>query len=230
MIGIICAMPIEIEELKKHMVDIKKETISNIEYLICKINSINCVIAIGGIGKVNSAICAQTMILKFSPEIIVSTGIAGGLHSKMNIGDIAIAESTVQHDIDTTAIGDPVGLISTLNIIQIPCTQKLINKILKMSSNFKNTQFFVGTIASGDQFIASKNKLLKIKNEFQAIACDMESGSIAQVCYINKTDFCCIRVISDNINSESSPLDYEKFKKTVAKKMCQIFIEIIACF
>lgn len=228
MIGIICAMPIEIEELKKNMTDLKKETISNTEYLTGKLNSINCVIAVGGIGKVNSAVCTQTMILKFSPRIIINTGVAGGLHLEMNIGDIIIADSTVQHDIDTTAIGDPIGLISTLNIIKIPCTKELITKILNVKQTIKSTQFFVGTIASGDQFIANKGKLLNIKKNFEAIACDMESGSIAQVCYLNKTNFCCIKVISDNVNYENSQLDYDKFKEIVAKKVCEIILEIIS--
>lgn len=225
MIGIICAMDIELEKIKEKMVKMREESISTITYLIGKIEDKDCVAAVSGIGKVNSAVCAQTMILKYKPKFIINTGVAGGLLKEMNIGDIAISCSAVQHDVDTSILGDPKGFISTINMIRLPCSKRLINVLLE---NNKQDKIFSGIIASGDQFIASKEKLMYIKNEFDAVACDMESASIAQVCYLNSVEFLSIRSISDNIYKHNSNLDYEKFKLQSANTASRIVCSLIS--
>lgn len=90
------------------------------------------------------------------------------------------------------------------------------------------TSIHYGTIASSDKFIADKNKLQTIKENFKAIACDRETASIAQVCYLNSTKFLAVRVISDNINNENSHLDYEKFKETAANKGFEIIKALLS--
>ena len=223
MIGIIGAMQIEIEEIMKSMTDIKTEKISNIIYLTGKINAIDCVAAISGVGKVNAAICAQTMILKYNVTAIINTGVAGGLLKELKVGDIAVATSVVQHDMDTSAVGDIKGLISGINLVNIPSDNNIINKIKKLT--IKNNIFY-GVIASGDQFINDKTKLNSIKSEFNAIACDMESASIGQVCYINNVKFISVRSISDNANNESH-VDYEKFKFIAAKNSSDLILGLL---
>ena len=165
------------------------------------------------------------MILKYKPKFIINTGVAGGLLEEMNIGDIAISCSAVQYDVDTSILGDPKGFISTINMIRLPCSKRLINVLLE---NNKQDKIFSGIIASGDQFIASKEKLMYIKNEFDAVACDMESASIAQVCYLNSVEFLSIRSISDNIYKHNSNLDYEKFKLQSANTASRIVCSLIS--
>lgn len=221
MIGIICAMEIELQKIKSSMKNIQTEEISSIKFHSGKFIRKDCVVAISGVGKVNAAACAQAMILKYNPDFIINVGVAGGLLENMQVYDIAISKNAVQSDVDTSVLGDPKGFISTIEIINLPCSQNLANLILNKKCK-DSTTIHYGTIASSDKFIADKKELQKIRENFDAIACDMETGSIAQVCYLNSTEFLAVRVISDNINNENSHLDYEKFKKIAADKGFEI--------
>jgi len=128
-IGIIGAMDIEVAELISSMENIKKETISSTIYYEGTLQGRNVVVAKCGVGKVHAAVCAQTMILKYKPDCIINTGVAGSLNSDLDIADLVISESVVQHDYDTSGFGDPVGLISGINLINIPCSKTLVEKI-----------------------------------------------------------------------------------------------------
>lgn len=226
MIGIICAMEIELQKIRNSMQNVKTEKISSINFNMGKFMRKDCVAAVSGVGKVNAAVCAQTMSLKYNPEFILNVGIAGGLLNEMQVYDIAVSTSAVQCDVDTSAVGDPKGFISTIEIVNLPCSQNLANLILN-SDKIENMKIYQGTIASSDKFIVDKNELQKIKSDFNAIACDMETASIAQVCYMNSTEFLSVRVISDNINKQNSHLDYQKFKKSAAEKGFEIIKNLI---
>lgn len=228
MIGIIGAMQIEIGSLVKLLTNAKCESFSHINFFSGKINDIDCVIALCGPGKVNAAICAQLMITKYNPKAIINTGVAGALEKNIKIGDIVLADSVVQHDMDTSAVGDARGFISGINLVEIPCT-KSINEKIKSAAAQLNENIHSGIIATGDQFISDKEKLSDIKNTFKAIACEMEAGSIGHVCLVNNVKFAALKVISDNADDNSS-IDYEKFKIVVAKKTTQLIETAIANF
>mgnify|MGYP002518578278 CR=1 FL=1 len=115
MVGIIGAMHIEVETIKSLMENKTVETVSGVDYIRGTLHGKEIVIAVCGIGKVAAAMCTQTMILRYSPECIINTGVGGSLSTKLAIGDIAVAESLVQHDMDTSPLGDPKGLISGIN-------------------------------------------------------------------------------------------------------------------
>lgn len=226
MIGIICAMEIELQKIRSSMQNVKTEKISSINFNLGKFCGKDCVVAVSGVGKVNAAACAQTMILKYNPEFIINVGVAGGLLEEMQVFDIAISKNAVQSDVDTSTLGDPKGFISTIEMIELPCSEKLANLILNKKQDEESGIYF-GTIASSDKFIVDKIELQKIKKDFRAIACDMETGSIAQICYLNNTEFLSIRIISDNINNENSHLDYEKFKELAANKGSEIIKNLL---
>ena len=120
MIGIICAMNKEACGIIERMTEVTTEEISRVTFNKGKINGKDCVVAVCGIGKVFAALCAQTMILRYSPSLIINTGVAGGLDKTLKVCDIAVATSLVQHDMDTSPLGDPKGLISGINIVNIP--------------------------------------------------------------------------------------------------------------
>ena len=117
MIGIIGAMEIEVESLKSKLTDVTAETVGGVDYFVGKMYGKDVVVAKCGVGKVFAAICAQTMILKYSPSLIINTGVAGSLSENLGVLDVAVASGVIQHDMDTSAIGDPVGLISGINMI-----------------------------------------------------------------------------------------------------------------
>ena len=116
-IGVIAAMQIEIDALKERLGNSETITISGIDYVCGSLHGKKVIAAKCGIGKVFAAVCAQTMITRFSPDCIINTGVAGALNPALHITDIVIGEKTVQHDMDTSAIGDPVGLVSGINVI-----------------------------------------------------------------------------------------------------------------
>ena len=129
MIGIIGAMQVEVEDLFEKMQDCKTETISGTTFYCGQLSGVPCVVAQSGIGKVAAAVCAQTMILRYAPDVILCEGVAGGIGPNVHIGDLVIATALVQHDMDTSALGDPVGYISGLGMVQIPVPQALANAI-----------------------------------------------------------------------------------------------------
>lgn len=220
-IGIIGAMDIEVAELIESMDNIKKETISSTVYYEGTLQGKNVVVAKCGVGKVHAAVCAQTMILKYKPDAIINTGVAGSLNSELDIADLVISNNVVQHDMDTSGLGDPIGLISGVNLINIPCPKNLVEKIEKAAKTIENTNVIVGTIASGDQFICNQDKKDYIVNNFNALCAEMEGAAIGHVCYLNNVDFCIVRAISDKADG-SAHMDFPEFTKIAAKKSTQL--------
>lgn len=215
-VGIIAAMKIELDGLKKCMTDTVTENISGINFVQGNLYGKRIVAAVCGIGKVFASLCAQTMILRYNPNVIINTGVAGTLTSELSIGDIAVSEDVVQHDMDTTALGDEAGLISGLDIVHIPSDKAATDLMQKCVSRL-GTKCVRGTIASGDVFLNDSERKNKIADTFKAIACEMEGAGIGQVCYVNKVPFTVLRAISDG-GDDNSHMDYPTFAKLAAEK------------
>ena len=227
MTGIIGAMRIEVETIKSLMENKTVETVSGVEYVKGTLRGKDVVIAVCGIGKVAAAMCTQTMILKYSPDCIINTGVGGSLSTKLSIGDIAVAESLVQHDMDTSPLGDPVGLISGINVVNMPADEKVVDALVRCVEKLDSVKALKGVIASGDQFIASEEKKKYIVANFGAIVCEMEGASIAQVCYTNGVPFGVVRAVSDCADG-SSHMDYGEFLPIAAAnaaKLIEYFVE-----
>ena len=226
MIGIIGAMKPEIDGIKAIIENKEIRVISGIEFVSGTIGKTEVVAAQSGIGKVFAAICAQTMILEYKPDAIINVGVGGTLSENLSIGDIAVANAVVQHDMDTSPLGDPVGLLSGINIVEIPCSNELSDRIAKSAATV-GIKTEKGIIASGDQFIGSPEQKDKIRSNFDAVACEMEGGSIGHVCYVNGVDFCVIRAISDSANGDAS-MDYPEFMKMAAENSIKVMKKFLA--
>lgn len=216
-IGIIGAMDIEVEELINSMDDIKKEDISRIDFYEGKLQDKDVVVAKCGVGKVHAAVCTQTMILKYAPDAIINIGVAGSLSNELDFADIVISDGVVQHDFDVSPFGKPVGLITGIELIKIPCSEELVKRLLSAAEILEDTNIAVGTVASGDQFICSKEKKDYIVNNFNALCTEMEGASIGQVCYINDVDFCILRAMSDRADGTAN-MDFDIFVKNAVEK------------
>ena len=160
------------------------------------------------------------MILKYSPCLVINTGVGGSLSEKLSIGDIAVATDVVQHDMDTSPLGDPVGLVSGINIVHFPSDTHAAS-LISAAADSLGVNSLIGTIASGDHFIASREKKNYIKDNFGASACEMEGAAIGHVCYVNVTPFAVIRAISDTAD-DSSHMDYGEFLKLAAKRSFKV--------
>ncbi len=222
--GIIAAMESEAEKIKAAMTSREEREISGITYTSGLIGETNVVCAVCGIGKVFAAICTQTMILTYHPDYIVNTGVGGTLTHDLSVGDAALAETVVQHDMDTSPLGDPVGLISGLNIIYIPASKSLTDKIEEAAHDL-GVKTKRGNIVSGDQFIADKAKKDYLVENFGGIACEMEGGAVGQVCAVNNVPFAVVRAISDSADG-SAHEDYPTFVRKSAEKSAKIIISL----
>ena len=223
LIGIIGAMDIEVDALIASMENTEEKIISSVRFVKGEIFGRNVVIAKCGIGKVFAAICAQTMILEYNPTVIINTGVAGSLTPNLNIGDIVIANSVCQHDFDTSPLGDPKGLIPEVNLVKIPADEKIV-AYLEKAVGTQNISYEVGTVASGDVFVADSEVKDGIVNGFGAYAAEMEGGSIGHVCYINQVPFAILRSISD---SEGGAMDYQTFAEQAAEQSIEVVKEFI---
>ena len=206
LIGVIGAMKPEIDALKAKLCDTTVTAVSGVEFVRGTLDGVEVIAAVCGIGKVFAALCAQALILTFHPDLVVNIGVAGSTSPELNIGDIAVADSVVQHDMDTSPLGDPLGLISGINIINFPCAAPYVT-LFENACDSLGLHRQTGVIASGDCFVHSSAKKAFLQENFNAIACEMEGGAIGHVCYVNGTPFCVIRAMSDN-GDESSDRDY----------------------
>ncbi|MBU5593463.1 5'-methylthioadenosine/adenosylhomocysteine nucleosidase [Clostridium sp. MSJ-4] len=220
-IGIIGAMSEELEILLKEMNLESKECKAKMEFNYGTLWGHKVVAVVCGIGKVNAAVCAQILITEYKVDKVINVGIAGGIGKDIYPGDIVIADSLVQHDMDTTAFGDKIGQIPRLDTFDFKCDKELVNLAYTAAKENTVHKSFVGRIVSGDQFIANVEKIRWLNEEFNALACEMEGGSIAHVSYLNSIPFVVIRSISDNANN-GAEMDYEKFKLVAVENSTNI--------
>ena len=185
-------------------------------------NGHDCTVICFGIGKVNAAICAQTMCLTYQPTLVINTGVAGALDPELNVYETVIASALVEHDMDTTVFGDPAGLLNLgdESLVEIPVDAQ-IYKTMRTVAQAVGMHARWGTIASGDQFISSQEAKESIRSLFGAIACEMEGAAVAHTCYMARVPFCVLRVISDSANG-GAKVEYSTFVEIAAAKSADV--------
>ena len=215
----------EVEGLVARLAEHREKTVSGITFHTGVLLGKSVVVARCGVGKVFAAICAEAMIREYSPSLIVNTGVGGAIAAGLSTGDIVVAESLCQHDMDTSPIGDPVGLISGINKIYFE-TDARARQILLSAAQELGLCATVGRVATGDRFIAAGEDKKRIAALFGAMACEMEGGAIAQVAFVNSTPVAVIRAISDSADGEAS-MDYPTFLPIAAKNSTELTLALI---
>jgi adenosylhomocysteine nucleosidase len=226
MIGIIGAMQVEIDGIREKMTEISEQTVSGVTYTKGRVGKTEVVTAVCGVGKVFAAICAQTMILRYNVSAVINTGIGGTLSPEIGILDLAISSGVVEHDMDTSAVGDPVGMISGINMIDLPADPHLY-ALAERTAGELGIRFQTGIIASGDQFVADRARKDFIHETFHAIACEMEGAAVGHVCCVNQVPFVILRAISDDV-SGGGPADYNAFKMKAAAVSNRMTLALLA--
>ena len=151
-----------------------------------------------GIGKVNAAAGAVEMIRNFAPDCIISTGVAGGIDSCLNVMDVVVSSRIVYHDV-WCGEGNAYGQIQGLPLY-FTGNETLYQCAISLDTE---TAIHGGLICSGDKFITDRQELETIKANFpEGLAVDMESASIAQVCHLYEVPFISFRIISDTPGAE----------------------------
>lgn len=172
-----------------------------------------------GIGKAFAAGAMGAIATKYpSLEGVINVGVSGSLQpNKAPLLSPVIATSFVEHDLDTSAIGDPVGLVSGINMIRFLSDERLMAKLEKATES-AGCNAILGPISSGDVFYKEKEPRDKIVARFHSLCVDMESGGLAQIAYVNKIPFVALRVISDADNpSDEYQSNAEKASEIAGK-------------
>ncbi len=224
-IGIIGALADEVAELISRLENHKCERLGSLDFHLGELCGRSVVIAKCGVGKVFAAICTEAMIIGYSPRLIVNTGVGGALSSGLSVTDTVIAEKLVQHDMDTSPIGDPVGLISGINKIWFE-TDPRAREILMNAAERLGLTARLGAVASGDVFVAAAEQKAKITAAFGADVCEMEGAAVAHTAFVNGTPFIVIRAISDSADGGAS-MDYMEFMPIAAKNSAALTLELI---
>ena len=220
-LGIIGAMSEELEILLKDMQLESQKVIANMTFNKGKLWNQDVVAVVCGIGKVNAAICTQILISEFGANKVINVGVAGGIGKEIYPGDVVIANNLVEHDMDCSVFGDAIGQVPRMNTFDFKCDETLVSLAQEACKKVGEIKTFVGRIVSGDQFIASVEKIQWLEKEFKALSCEMEGASIAHTCYVNNVPFVVIRSISDNANN-GAHMDYEKFTPIAVKNSTKI--------
>lgn len=220
MIGIIGAMAIETDAIIAQLQSPETETVSGVRFVKGEWCGKEVVVATSGVGKVFAALTAEAMILKYQPDCIINTGVAGALAPELHLLNVVIGVDVVQHDMDTTPVGDPRGLLSGINKIELPADEELQTRFEKAAAEL-GIPTLRGRVASGDQFIADDEKRSDIRDTFGAACCEMEGASIGQVCYVNGVPFAVLRAISDGA-ADDAKMDYPAFAAKAAEQSIKI--------
>ena len=221
MIGLIGAMSVEVEALLAQLEERQDKQIGMDVFSSGKLFGQDAVLAVCGPGKVNAALCAQSMIAAYHPRWVLNLGVAGAGDETVSIGDMVIATCAVQHDMDTSPIGDPVGFVSKIGLVEIPCDGALHQQLLKAASSVEGMNVHTGVIATGDQFICDGETRARIHRLFGAKAVEMEGAAVAHACYVMGTPCGVVRSISDQANGEST-MDYPAFTRLAASHSEQV--------
>ncbi|QCI15899.1 5'-methylthioadenosine/adenosylhomocysteine nucleosidase [Buchnera aphidicola] len=223
-IGIIGAINQEIKIIQKKIQIHTKKEIANYIIYIGKFNKNDIFLIKSGIGKVCASIATVLLINLYKPNIIINTGSAGSLNSSLAIGDVIVPKKVCYYDVDLTNFGYTIGQIP-----QYP-EKFIINKKIYnfLESIFEKYQlkFKKKLIITGDSFIRKDERILKLKNKFpSAIAVEMESAAIAQVCYEFNIPLIIVKSISD-LSDNNATLNFKE-NISIASYQSSKFVKII---
>ena len=226
-LGIIGAMDVEVATLKEKMEDISVCTHAGSDYYEGKLEGCPVVVVQCGVGKVNAAICAQILINLYHVTHIVNTGIAGSLCADLDIADLVISTDAIHHDFDLRFWNRPIGQVPGMDVVAFPADAMLMDAAFAASEAENPGHTKMGRVASGDQFICSKEQKDTIIANTAALCAEMEGASIAHTAYRNGVPFVIIRAISDKAD-DSADMDYPTFERIAAHR-CANVTSRLAC-
>ena len=222
-LGIIGAMAVEIAALKENMENMRETTRAGMVFYEGKLQGVDAVVVQCGIGKVNAAMCTQILCDCFHVTHVVNTGIAGSLCAELDIGDLVISRDAIHHDFDLHFWGRPIGQVPGFDVTAFPADEKMIELAFASAEAVNPGHTKIGRVASGDQFICSKEQKEKIIADTQGICAEMEGASIAHTAYRNGVPFVIIRAISDKAD-DSAEMDYPTFEAIAAQRCAQVML------
>lgn len=167
----------------------------------------------GGVGKVNAAMSTQLFIDRYHPDWIVNAGVAGSFLD-LPIGTILLADCFIQHDVDTSAVGDPVGKVSTVDRLEFPTDEVERTRAILDGLGVDHR---VGKVATGEVFMTRGDRADWVAKTFHPTLCEMEGGAMAQVCLRNGVKFTALKSVSDRLCQADNAAEYFNYGEAMAK-------------
>jgi len=223
-IAIMGAMPEEIAPILEKIGEYKTTKYAHNTYYEGKYAGHDLVIAYSKIGKVFSTLTAASMIEKFGAEMLLFSGVAGGINPELRIGDLIVATALCQHDLDITAFGHPHGYVPEGSQFIKPA-EELIAIAARVAKEMDIT-LKEGIIATGDQFVHSQERKDWIEETFKADALEMEGTSVAVVCEALEVPFLILRAISDTADMDAS-FNFDEFLESSAQESAVFIMKML---
>ena len=220
-LGIIGAMQVEVETLVAKLGNRKETTLGGSTYYEGLLEGASVVVVQCGVGKVNAAMCAQTLCIHYGVSHLVNTGIAGSLNASLDIGDLVISRDAMYHDFDCVHFGYEMGRVPGMDTAAFPADSTLIAMASAAAEDVNPGHSTIGRVATGDLFVAEKEAKNAIIAKTGALCTEMEGAAIAHVCYRNGVPFVILRAISDKAD-DSAEMDYPTFERISAHRCAQI--------
>lgn len=218
----------EFEQLAKQLTEVQTCQSGPFQYISGRAGMQTVILLQCGIGKVNAAAGAVELIQHFAPDCLISTGVAGGIDTRVGVMDVVVGRQIVYHDV-WCGMGNVYGQIQGMPP-RFASHDSLLTCALSIAKN-RDTNYGIpsgmhihsGLICTGDQFITERTELDAIKQKFpEGLAVDMESGAIAQVCCLYHVPFLSFRIISDTPGVDKHIEQYENFWGEMADRSFRI--------
>ncbi|MGF1689144.1 5'-methylthioadenosine/adenosylhomocysteine nucleosidase [Photobacterium japonica] len=227
-IAIVGAMDVEVNNLIPEIEQHKAVQIGQHTFHTGTLRGHPVVVTRSGVGKVNAAITTTLLIREFKADQFIFTGIAGAAAPELSPTDVVVSNALVQHDVDLTVFGSQPGLMDGFEDRLFHADPRLVKLAQQAAKKVVgNDHAFTGIIATGDQFIADKQRVAEIRSEFNAMAVEMEGAAVAQVAFMFNKPFVVIRTISDKADG-SAHMDYPKLKQATADNSIAITLAMLA--
>ena len=225
-VGIIGAMDSEVELLKGKLDDVTIRRVAGMEFASGTLEGVSAVVVKCGVGKVNAAVCAQTLTCELGCTHVINTGVAGALDARLEIGDIVVSTEAVEHDMDVTPLGYKPGEHPDEHIVAFEADSSLRRVAVDAAREVGGVQVLEGRVCSGDQFIGSAAAKKRIIDTFGGMCCEMEGAAIAHVCHLAKVPFVVVRAISDKAD-DSGDVSYAEFERVAAARCASIVLAAV---
>jgi adenosylhomocysteine nucleosidase len=232
-IAIVSAMHDELSQLLALMPDEHKQARAGREFWVGRLHGQDVILVLSGIGKVAAATTATLLIERFKVSQIVFTGVAGGLAENLNVGDLVVADSFLQHDLDVSPLF-PKYEVPSYGLATFQADNKLAGELeqacaavlgdlddvlsteARAAFSLNNPQLHTGLLISGDRFVSTTAESQKLQQDLPlALAVEMESAAFAQVCHDYGVPFAAVRTISDRAD-DAATVDFKRFLSEVA--------------
>lgn len=241
--AILGAFAKEIILLQNKLTEEKVRRIEGMKFVSGRLDGKKVVVAWTGVGKVNAAMTTTLLIEHYKPEKVIFTGIAGAANPDLSMGDIVIGEKVAHHDMGTfwpegfmakgvrdpfTGWENPIYFEADEQLLKLArrAAKQMKIKTLETKTGTRTPKIIVGTIVTGDVFVASEKKAADLRESFKADAVEMEGAAVAQICFQRRIGCLVIRSISDKAD-EKAREDIGMFHEIAAINSSALVAEIV---